>query len=129
MTHGNSCVPVISTLLAGYASNATFADEILKRGGALHSYVALLQKWCAWSGPPNHMWNRCMIQSVFSSVECLGILSFKQAHEPFASCSASWAGVKNTLSFFHCKTERVFSAHCNVDIVFYFLHFLSEAVS
>ena len=52
------CFSVVATLLAGFASSAVFADEMLACGGALHAMVALLEKWSRWPGPPNHAWNR-----------------------------------------------------------------------
>lgn len=49
---------VLATLLAGFASSTLFVDEMLARGGAAPAFIALLQQWCRWQGPPNHAWNR-----------------------------------------------------------------------
>ena len=65
----DSHVPVIATLLAGFACCAVYADEMLPRGGTLHAFVALLQKWSVWPGPPNHAWNRWAPKAI-ASLDC-----------------------------------------------------------
>ncbi len=53
-----ACDAVLTTLLAGFASSTLFADDMLARDGAAPAFIALLQQWCRWQGPPNHAWNR-----------------------------------------------------------------------
>jgi hypothetical protein len=67
---------VLATLLAGFASNAVFADEMLAPEGGLRSMLALLEKWCRWPGPPNHAWNRRVPMFIHFWLDLMSTLFF-----------------------------------------------------
>jgi hypothetical protein len=48
---------VMTNLIAGFAHQKCFVDEILTPGAQLHCYVQLLLQWTAWQGPVTHDWS------------------------------------------------------------------------
>ena len=117
---------VVATVLAGFAVCAVFADEMLPREGTMHAFVALLQQWSVWPGPPDHVWNRwapfLLENPVFTSqplpVPCcrrvvlpLNIRASAQVHAVSACCSAAGARHEDAMRCSSCAFKPPGSQH------------------